>query len=475
MYGDNSIGRFTYNTLERIMNIAAVVSRQRKFFDSGVTRPTEFRIAQLKKFEAMLRSHEALLLDAIYADLKKSPYDTYSSELSLLYREISFMMKNISHWNRKRWVRTNLVNFPARSYLLPEPYGVTFISGVWNYPYQLTLLPLVDSLAAGNTAIVKPSEVAPHTSAAMATLINTTFPEEYCTVIEGGADTAKKILEQKFDKIFFTGGSAIGRIVYKAAAKQFTPVTLELGGKNPAIVLRDCDIPVTAKRLVWGKLYNAGQTCVAVDYVLVPSSLEARLLDELKHVMETYYPTTTVSDNYMAIVNEKHFLRLQKMVRKAKVLYGGHFDKKNLFISPTILHDVSFNDAIMQDEIFGPILPVIRYDNLDAAIERIRSYPKPLSLYLFGSNNDEKEKIFHRLSFGGGSLNDTIMYFINDHLPLGGIGESGIGSYHGFEGFKAFTHYKSIMEKPTWFEPFLKYPPYSGWKLKILRFLIEKI
>ncbi|MBP6673425.1 MAG: aldehyde dehydrogenase family protein, partial [Bacteroidetes bacterium] len=442
----------------------------------GKTRSVEFRLEQLKRFERALKANEQLLLDAIFADLKKSRYDTFTSELSLVYRELSFMIKNVRKWSKKQRVQTNLLNFPARSYRLAEPRGVTYIAGAWNYPYQLTLLPLVDSLAAGNTAIVKPSEVAPHTSSAMAKIINDTFAPEYCFAAEGGAEKAQEILAQKFDYIFFTGGTKIGQVVYEAAAKHMTPVTLELGGKNPAFVLPDCDIPTCAKRIVWAKLLNAGQTCVAVDYLLVHSSVEERLLKEMRSVMEKHYPANGVSDNFMSIVNERHTERIGKLIDPKKVYYGGVVDTKNNFISPTILHNVTFDDEIMKEEIFGPVLPVVRYDDLNDAMKLVRQFPKPLSLYVFGSNNEEKERLFGELSFGGGSQNDAVMYFANDHLPLGGVGASGIGAYHGEEGFKTFSHYKSIMEKATWLEFwFLKTPPYSEWKLKILRLLIEKL
>lgn len=458
------------------MNITDIVSAQRTFFRSGITQTVEFRIMQLNKFNDALRSNEQKLLDAIHADLKKSRYDTFTSELSLIYREISFMTKNIKQWSRKQRVRTNLVNFPARSYLLPEPYGVTYIAGAWNYPYQLTLIPLIDALAAGNTVVVKPSEVAPRTSAAMTEIINKTFTPDYCHAVEGGAAIAKNILEQQFDYIFFTGGTTIGQIVYEAAAKHLTPVTLELGGKNPAFVLPDCDIATSAKRIVWGKLMNAGQTCVAVDYLLVHSSVERPLLEEMKRLMERHFPKEAVSENFMAIVNKRHVDRIHKLIDPAKVYYGGMVDKKNNFVAPTIMHNVTFDDAVMREEIFGPVLPVIRYESLSEAINIVRRYPKPLSLYVYGSNNGEKERLFRELSFGGGSQNDAVMYFVNDHLPLGGVGASGIGAYHGYHGFKTFSHYKSIMEKSTWLEFwFLKVPPYSEWKLKILRFLIEKL
>lgn len=458
------------------MTIAELVEAQRNYFNTGATRDIDFRIAQLKKFKAALEKNEPLLLAAIDADLKKSRYDTITSELSLIYHEISMMTRRIRRWSRKQRTLTNLVNFPGRSYRLAEPYGVTYIAGAWNYPYQLTLLPLVDSLAAGNTAVVKPSEVAPRTSAAMAQVINEIFPPEYCHAVEGGAETAAEILRQKFDYIFFTGGTKIGQIVYEAAAKHMTPVTLELGGKNPAFVLPDCDIATCAKRIVWGKLFNAGQTCVAVDYLLVHSSIEKRLLEEIRRVMEKHFPKDGFAENYMAIVNERHAERIAKLIDPAKVFYGGKSDPAKRFIAPTLMHNVTFDDAVMQEEIFGPVLPVLRYDDLNEAMERVKKFPKPLTLYVFGKNGGEKDRIFRELSFGGGSQNDAVMYFANDHLPLGGVGASGMGQYHGKEGFRTFSHYKSIMEKPTWLEFWiLKTPPYSEWKLKFLRFLMERL
>jgi aldehyde dehydrogenase (NAD+) len=457
-------------------NVIALVQQQRDFFNTGVTKEIPFRVKHLRLLEQLMKANEQILLDAVYADLKKSPYDTYSSELSLVYREIEFMVNNMKPWSRKRRVKTNLANFPARSYLLPEPYGVTYIAGAWNFPYQLTLIPLVDSLAAGNTAVVKPSEVAPHTSAAMAKLINDNFSPEYVHVIEGGADVAQEILRQKFDYIFFTGGTTIGAMVYEAAAKQLTPVTLELGGKNPVFVLPDCHIEITAKRILWGKFFNAGQSCVAPDFLLVHSSVEQQLLEAMKEILERHYSQTEIKENFTAIINRRHFDRIKNLVDTKKIFYGGVFDASTLFISPTIVSNVSFNDEIMKEEVFGPVLPVVRYNNLDDAIDTIKQYPKPLSLYVFGSNNEEKEKIFSRLSFGGGSFNDTVMYFVNDNLPFGGVGASGIGAYHGFEGFRTFSHYKSIMEKPTWIEFwFLKSPPFRQWKKKLLRLLFEKM
>ena len=456
------------------MNITELVSQQRAYFKTNATRDINFRIKQLHGLREVLRENEQTLLDAIYADLKKSRYGTITTELSLVYGEIAHSIRDLPKWSRRHRVGTNLLNFPERSYLLPEPYGVTYIAGAWNYPYQLTLLPLVSAIAAGNTAIVKPSELAPNTSRAMAALINDHFPSHYLHVVEGGAEIAGEILQERFDKIFFTGGSVIGKIVYEAAAKHLTPVTLELGGKNPAIILSDCDINIAAKRIIWGKFSNAGQTCVAPDYLLVHSSIEQRLLAELKRLLMAHFSPSSIGDNYMAIVNERHFERLKMLMDPEKIFFGGVTDKEQLLISPTILHNVTFDDEIMTEEIFGPLLPVIRFDDLREVVEKIRTYDKPLSLYVFGKKSAVTDSLFDELSFGGGSLNDTVMYFANRNLPLGGVGASGIGSYHGEYGFKTFSHDKAIMEKGTWIEFwFLKVPPYKEWKLKLLRWFIE--
>jgi aldehyde dehydrogenase (NAD+) len=457
------------------MDICELVKEQRSFFNTKVTLDISFRLDQLKKLKKILQDNEQKLLDAIYSDLKKSAYNTITTELSLVLSEINHSVKMLPLWGKKKRVSTNLVNFPGRSYILPEPYGVTYIAGAWNYPYQLTLLPLVSAIAAGNTAVIKPSELAAHTSSVMAEIINREFPAEYLHVIEGGADVASEALKQKFDKIFFTGGTAIGRIVYEAAAKNLTPVTLELGGINPCIVLPDCDIKIAAKRIVWGKFSNAGQTCVAPDYLLVHSSIKKQLLDEIKAVLEKHFSQSVVEENYMCIVNDRHFERLKNLIIPEKVYYGGVLKKEERFISPTILDNISFDDAVMKEEIFGPLLPVIGYDRLEEAVSLIKKGDKPLSFYVFGKKSDETDRLFREFSFGGGSLNDTVMYFVNPALPLGGVGSSGLGRYHGRYGFEEFSHYKSVLEKSTWSEMWmLKVPPFSEWKLKLLRRLIEK-
>jgi aldehyde dehydrogenase (NAD+) len=456
------------------MDTKRLVDNQRAYFQTGVTLNISFRIKQLQILKEAMKKNERMLLDAIYIDLKKSRYNAITTELSLIHGEISHTIRKLPGWSRRKRVGLNLLNFPEKSYLLPEPYGVAFILGTWNYPYQLSLLPLVSAMGAGNTAIVKPSELVPNTSKAIAKLINDNFAPEYIHVIEGAADVAMDFLQQRFDKIFFTGSRSTGKIIYEAAAKHLTPVTLELGGKNPTILMPDCDIAIAAKRIVWGKFTNAGQTCVAPDYLLVHSSIEQKLLAELKRLLTIHFSSSSVGENFISLVNDNHFERLKRLIDPEKVFFGGVTNSEQRFISPTILHNVTFDDEIMKGEIFGPLLPVIRYDDLNDAVEKVKVYEKPLSFYIFGKRSTITDSLFSRMSFGGGSLNDTVMYLANRNLPFGGVGSSGIGSYHGEYGFRAFSHTKAIMEKKTWMEPwFLKMPPYKEWKLKILRYLIE--
>ena len=340
--------------------------------------------------------------------------------------------------------------------------------GAWNYPFQLSLLPVITAIAAGNTVILKPSEIPSETSKVMATLINTTFPPDFLYVVEGGIPETTQLLEQKFDKIFFTGSTQVGRIIYQAAAKHLTPVTLELGGKSPAIITKDTNINETAKRLVWAKFLNAGQTCIAPDYILVENSIQQDLVKALKKYIETYNYSFE-NGNYVQIINDKNFIRLKNLIDTEKIYTGGDTDASNRYIAPTILQHVTFEDESMKDEIFGPILPVISYTNLDEVIAEIKARPKPLSLYIFTKNKKIKQKVLREISFGGGAVNDALMHISNNHLSFGGVGDSGMGSYHGEAGFKDFSHYKSILEKPFGLEPNFKYPPYNSSKLKWIK------
>lgn len=456
------------------MEIRDILKQQQDFFNSNKTKDVSFRITQLKKFKSILKENESLLYKAIYEDFGKSEFETYVSELSLLYHEINNFIKNIKKWSKRKKVSTGLVNFPARSYIIPEPLGVTLVIGAWNYPYQLSLVPAITSISAGNTVIVKPSELPAKTSEVMAKIINENFPSNFFYVVEGGAKETTELLEHRFDKIFFTGSIPVGRIIYQAAAKHLTPVTLELGGKSPTFVLADTDIKMTAKRIVWAKFLNAGQTCIAPDYILVDQSIEEKFLTALKTEIEASYKIKEdIGENYLRIINTSNFDRLSKLIDHDNVYFGAYLNRDKIFISPTILQNVSFEDEIMKDEIFGPILPVIAFNNLDEAIKRVKERPKPLSCYIYSKNRKKIDKLLNELSFGGGAINDSVMHLSNSKLPFGGVGLSGIGNYHGKAGFDTFSHYKSILDKPFWFEANLKYAPYSKKKLTLIKWLLE--
>jgi aldehyde dehydrogenase (NAD+) len=453
-----------------IMEPGQIIQKQRDFFNSNKTKDIGFRIELLKKVKSLLKENEKLLCNAIYEDFGKSEFETYATEFSLLYQEIDIAVRKIKKWSKNKRVATGLINFPGNSYIIPEPLGVTLIIGAWNYPYQLSFLPAITALAAGNTVILKPSELPSRTSKAIATLINSNLDSSCFFVIEGGVSETKELLEHRFDKIFFTGSIPVGRLIYQAAAKHLTPVTLELGGKSPTFVFSDCDIKIAARRIVWAKFLNAGQTCVAPDYLLVEESAEERLMNALFEELEKYPKNPQkFPEHYTKIINDKNFERLNNLIDRSKLCYGGHVDKELRFISPTILKGVSFDDTIMEDEIFGPILPVLPFSDLDETIKKVKMRPKPLSCYIYSSNRKTVKKTLKEISFGGGAVNDSIMHLTNSKLPFGGVGFSGIGSYHAKAGFDTFTHYKSILHKPFWLEPKLKYPPYTQIKKRLLR------
>ncbi len=441
-----------------------IVSTQRAYFHAQKTKELSFRIKQLNTLEKVLKQNESLLFEAIHTDFKKSEFDTFTTELALLYHEIYLAKKHLTSWARPKRVATNLVNFPAKSYSIPEPLGVCLVIGAWNYPYNLSLSPAVAAIAAGNTVVLKPSEIPSESSKVMHKLISEHFDEAFFTVVEGGVSETTELLKQKFDKIFFTGSTPVGKIIYKAAAENLTPVTLELGGKSPAFVTASANLKMTAKRLVWGKFLNAGQTCIATDYVLVHQSVEAKFLEACKAEIEKANYAFE-NDNYVQIINDKNFERLVSLIDTDKVYYGGNTDASQRFIQPTILQNVTFEDTVMQDEIFGPILPVITYQDLSEAIQKVQQLPKPLSCYVFTTKASERKQILKTLSFGGGAVNDTVMHITNSNLPFGGVGLSGLGSYHGEAGFKTFSHNKSILHKANWLELPLKYSPVGNKKL----------
>jgi aldehyde dehydrogenase (NAD+) len=451
-----------------------LVQRQNDFFNTNETKDPEFRIRQLKLLKSVLKSNEKLLDEAIYKDFRKSSFENYVTELSIIYHEINLAMGNLKDWSRKKRVSTPASLLPGKSYILPEPLGTTLIIGAWNYPYQLSILPAVSALAAGNTAIIKPSELAMNTSNIIARIINDNFDERVLKVVEGGVPETTALLNERFDKIFYTGGGKVARIIMRAAAEHLTPVTLELGGKSPAFVFGDTQIKTTAKRLVWAKFLNGGQTCVAPDYLLVEKGVKEKLIEEIgKQITAIHGENPKESEAFVRIINPRHFERIMKLIDRDKVVIGGENDPDDLYIAPTVLDKVRFDDAVMQEEIFGPVLPVIEFDDLDWAIAEVKKRDKPLSLYIFTSSKKIVKKILHEVSFGGGAVNDAVMHLANSALPFGGVGESGTGSYHGKSGFDNFSHFKSVYHHSPIFEPNLKYTPYTKSKLKILRMMME--
>lgn len=450
------------------MNFQEILNEQKEFFNSQKTKNVKFRKRALQQLKEAILKNEDLMYEAIYKDFGKSKFDTFTTEISFVLKEIEFYLKNLTSLSSPKKVRTNLANQLGSSKIYSEPLGNTLVIGAWNYPYQLSLSPLIAAVAAGNTCILKPSEVAENSMKAMVKIINENFPREYLFALEGGVEEITGILELKFDKIFFTGSTKVGKIVYEAAAKNLTPVTLELGGKSPAIVAASANLEVAARRIVWGKFLNAGQTCVAPDYILVDERVKDSLVTSLKKYIQKFSYKAD-SQQYTQIINKKNFERLIKMIDPENVFYGGNFDAKKRFIEPTILQNVTWEDSVMQEEIFGPILPVLTYKNFNEALLQISKHEKPLAAYLFTNNSEEKDLFTTRISFGGGCINDVVMHLSNDHLPFGGVGNSGIGNYHGKFGFDTFSHQKAILERATWGEPDLKYPPYSEKKLSWIK------
>lgn len=455
------------------MFIADQVQKQRDFFLTNATKDVAFRLAQLKKLKKLLQEKEADMDNAIYADFRKGSFDNYSTELSVIYHELNLAIKKVKKWSRRKRVSTGLANFPGSSFIIPEPLGTVLVIGAWNYPYQVSLVPVISAIAAGNTVILKPSELPVETSRVMMELINHNFPPEYLHVIEGGIPETTELLNQKWDKIFFTGSTKVGYIVHQAAAKNMTPVTLELGGKSPTFVLPDANLQRSAQRIVWAKFLNAGQTCVAPDYILIHESILAAFLNHLVTFIKKYYPPGEHrSQEDLQIINHRNFDRLIGLIDEEKTYFGGTHDRDQRWIEPTIMTDVNFDDKIMSEEIFGPILPVITYKDLNTAIAQVKKLPKPLSCYVFSNHKKQINKLLTEISFGSGAINDAIMQLVNSNLPFGGVGQSGIGSYHGKYGFDTFSHQKSMIKKPNWFEPNIKYPPYADWKRKAIGWLM---
>lgn len=442
------------------MDFTADVQHQRTFFQSGATRPLEFRRTQLRKLHDALVADESALLAALHADLRKSPQEAWASEIGFVLSDIRHAVRHLPAWMKPQRRRSPLMAWPGRSFIQPEPYGVALIIGPWNYPLQLLLSPLVGALAAGNCAVLKPSEFAPHTAAAFAKLVRENFAEESVAVVAGEREVAEALLCERFDKIFFTGGTNVGRAVMAAAAQHLTPVTLELGGKCPCIVCADAPLDVTARRIAWGKFMNAGQTCVAPDFVLVDSRVREGLIAALKQALREFYgDDPRASTDYGRIINRRHFERLIGLLAAGRVAHGSQQDASDLYLAPTLLTAVPLDAPVMQDEIFGPILPVLEFDTLDDALAALHDRPTPLALYLFTQDRAIQERVLATARSGGACLNDTIVHILSKQLPFGGLGESGMGAYHGKASFDCFTHYRSVLRRSFRFDAKFRYPP----------------
>lgn len=454
-------------------DVKEILNSQRAYFKTGATRSVAARKSALEALRNNIREMEYDILEALKTDLGKSAPEGYMSEVGLVLEEIGYMLKHVKALAKEKRVRTPLVQFYARSYVKPCPYGNVLIMSPWNYPFLLTMAPLVDALAAGNTAILKPGNASAATSGIMAELVAKTFPPQLVSVVEGGREANSQLLEEKFDYIFFTGGKTVGRLVMEKAARHLTPVSLELGGKSPCVVDETANLPLAAKRIVFGKFLNLGQTCVAPDYLLVHRSVKEELLAHIETAIRAQFGSAPLSNpDYGNIINEKHFQRLVGLLQGEHARIGGKYDDCRR-IEPTVLTDVSMESPVMQEEIFGPVLPVLEFDAIEEAIEMIEMHPTPLALYVFTQKKSMKDKMTAEVAFGGGCVNDTIIHLASTYMGFGGVGESGMGAYHGKAGFDTFTHYKSMVDKKTWIDLPFRYAPYAKWKTKIVRAFVK--
>lgn len=454
--------------------IKDILQQQNHFFSSGKTIPAEFRLKQLESLkEAMIR-HEADLAAALKEDLGKSRMESYMCEIGLTLSELTWMQKHLRSLMRSKRVSTPAAQFAAKSFRSPSPYGTVLIMSPWNYPVLLTLDPLIDAIAAGNTAVVKPSAYAPCTFDVMKTMIEECFPAHYVAVVDGGRAENQALLQQRFDMIFFTGGKTVGREVLRHAAEYLTPVTLELGGKSPCIVDSTAKIRLAAKRIVFGKYLNCGQTCVAPDYILCDKRIRDELITAILAEIEKQFGKEPLKNpNYGKIINEKHFERILGLINGEKLVYGGQSEPESLRIAPTVLNNITWDDAVMSEEIFGPLLPILTFDTLDEALDTVESHPHPLALYFFSEDKAAQKKVLDTCRFGGGCINDTIIHLATSDMPFGGVGESGMGSYHGRVGFETFSHYRSIVDKKTWMDLPIRYQKYTGLKEKMMRMFLK--
>lgn len=443
--------------------IVSLLEKQREYYKSGATLPVKYRIAQLKKLYDAVKKYEVEVNEALKSDLGKGCYESFMCESGLVLSEISYMIRHTKKFAKRKTVYTPLSQFASHSFKQPVPYGNTLIMSPWNYPFLLTIDPLADAIAAGNTVIVKPSAYSPATSKIIEKIINECFKTEYVAVITGGREENSALLEQKFDFVFFTGSQSVGKEVLRHTAEHLTPAVLELGGKSPCIVDSSANIKLAAKRIVFGKYLNCGQTCVAPDYILCEKSVKDEFVKEIVNQIKLQYGENPLNNiDYGKIINKKHFNRLCGLIDKNKVIFGGETNAETCQITPTVMDNVTYNDAVMGEEIFGPIMPIIAFDSFDAVVDKLKSSAKPLALYLFSSDKTHKKKVTTELSYGGGCINDVVIHLATSEMAFGGVGESGMGGYHGKDGFDAFSHYKSIVDKKTWIDLPMRYQPYKS-------------
>ena len=456
------------------MEIEELVKKQRAYFYTGKTRSCGFRLKALERLEASIKRNEQEIQRALSSDLNKSSFESFMTEVGLTLSELSYARKHLAKWMREQRVLTPLSQFHARSYVIPEPYGVALVMSPWNYPFMLCLEPLIGAFAAGNCCVLKPSAYSPATSEVIKKIISEAFPEEYVAVVLGGRRENTQLLEQRFDYIFFTGGVQVGKMVMEKASRNLTPVTLELGGKSPCIVDETADLKLAAKRLVFGKYLNSGQTCVAPDYLLVHRSVKTELLGYVRHWITAMLGKEPLKNpDYPKMVNEKHYRRVLGLIQGEEILEGGYGCEKTLQIAPTVLDHITGESPVMQEEIFGPVLPVLTYDTLEEAVSFVREREKPLALYLFTRSRETEKKILGSLSFGGGCVNDTIIHLATSRMGFGGVGGSGMGSYHGKLSFDTFSHKKSMVKKYNWIDLPIRYQPYTSGKEKLLRMFLK--
>ncbi|KAA0544631.1 aldehyde dehydrogenase [Bacillus sp. BGMRC 2118] len=453
-------------------NFNTLIAKQKSYFLTGKTKEVQFRIDSLEKLRTAIRNYEKELLAALKTDLNKSEFDAYTTEIGVLLEEIRFTLSHLRSWVKPEKVKTPVTHVGSTSYVYPEPYGVALIISPWNYPFQLAIAPLIGAIAAGNCAIIKPSELTPKTSEVLAKLVKEVFPEEYVTVALGGVEVSTALLSENVDYIFFTGSVPVGRVVMEAASKNLTPVTLELGGKSPCIVHEDANLKLAAKRIAWGKFTNAGQTCVAPDYVYVHTSVKDQFLIQFKEaITELYGDEPLQNPNFTRIVSERHFNRLTTFLNDGQTYLGGNKNSDKLLIEPTVLTNITWDDSVMADEIFGPILPVMEYTDLTEVISGIQNHPNPLALYVFTESAEIEKEVLTNISFGGGCVNDTLYHLASPHLPFGGVGNSGMGAYHGKGSFDTFSHKKAVLKQTTLFDIPFRYPNAKNGLKRIKMFL----